>query len=186
MHLVVQKRNKWQEAWESELTSLSKNNTWVLEPLPAERNGIAHHWLFRRKEDGRYEARLVAKGYSQKLGIDYQESFAPVAKFTTIGTLLALGCERDWDIQGMEVKTAFLNSELEETVYMEVPERVPIPSPAAIPEYQSAMACHLLKSIYGLKQSPQAWYGRIDNFFAPTISPVVTPNIVYLLTMSNM
>jgi len=107
----------------------------------------------------------VAKAYSQKLGIDYQETFTPVAKFTTIRTLLALGCERDREIQGMDIKTAFLNSELEETVYMEVSEGVSIPSPPATPEYQTPIACPLLKSIYGLKLSPQAWYGRINNFF---------------------
>jgi len=97
-------KDKWREAWESELTSLSKNNTWVLEPLPAERTVIGCRWLFRRKKDGRYKAWLVAKGYSQKLGIDYQETFAPVAKFTTIRTLLASGCESDWEIQEMDVK----------------------------------------------------------------------------------
>ena len=149
--------DKWREAWESELTSLSKNNTWVLEPLPMERTAIGCRWIFRRKKDGRYKARLLAKGHSQKLGIDYQETFAPVAKLTTIGTRLALGCESDWEIQGMDVKTAFLNSELEETVNMEVPEGVPIPSPPETPEYPPPMACRLLKSIYGLKQSPRAW-----------------------------
>ena len=137
----------------------------MLEPLPAERTAIGCRWLFRRKEDGCYKARLVAKGYSQKQGIDYQEIFAPVAKFTTIQMLLVVGCESDWEIQGMDIKTAFLNSELEETVYLEVPEGVLIPSPPATPEYQPPITCRLLKSIYGLKQSPRAWYSRIDKFF---------------------
>ena len=156
---------RWKEAWESELTSLAKNNTWVLEPLPIDRKAIGCRWLFRKKEDGRYKARLVAKGYSQQPGIDFAETFAPVAKFTTIRTLLALGCASNWEIRGMDVKTAFLNSELEEAVYMEVPEGVTIPTKQATPEYQQPMACRLLKSIYGLKQSPRAWYGRIDHFF---------------------
>ena len=158
-------KDKWKNAWEEELSSLAKNNTWVLEPLPAERTAIGCRWLFRKKDDGRYKARLVAKGYSQKLGVDYGETFAPVAKFTTIRVLLALCCQSNWEIRGMDVKTAFLNSELEETVYMEVPEGVTIPTKEILPEYQQPMACRLLKSIYGLKQSPRAWYGRIEKFF---------------------
>ena len=149
-------KDKWKEAWEAELTSLAKNNTWVLVPLPADRSAISCHWLFRKKEDGRYKARLVAKGYSQMPGIDYEETFAPVAKFTTIQVLLALSCESNWELCGMDVKTAFLNSELEETVYMEVPEGVIIPTQKAIPEYQQPLVCRLQKSIYGLKQSPRA------------------------------
>jgi len=156
---------KWKKAWESELSSLAQNQTWVLEPLPENRTAIGCRWLFKKKEDGRYKARLVAKGYSQKAGIDYEQTFAPVAKFTTIRVLLALSCESDWEVQGMDVKTAFLNSELEETVYMEIPEGVSIPTGQPTIHYQQPMACRLLKSIYGLKQSPRAWYGRINNFF---------------------
>ena len=161
-------KDKWKTAWEAELTSLAKNNTWVLEPLPAGRTGIGCDWLFRKKDDGRYKARLVAKGFSQQPGIDYEETFAPVVKFTTIRVLLALCCESDWEIRGMDVKTAFLNSELEEKIYMQVPEGVTIPARPTIPEYQQPIACRLLKSIYGLKQSPRAWYGRIDTFFRST------------------
>ena len=163
--LSCSKKVKWKAAWEAELTALAANNTWVLEPLPAHRTAIGCRWLFRKKEDGRYKARLVAKGYSQREGIDYQETFAPVAKFTTIRLLLALSCESDWEIYGMDVKTAFLNSQLEETVYMEIPEGISVPSPPISRYYHRPMACRLLKSIYGLKQSPRAWYGRINKFF---------------------
>ena len=137
----------------------------MLESLPADRSAIGSRWLFRKKDDGRYKARLVAKGYSQLPGVDYEETFAPVAKFTTIRLLLALCCESDWELCGMDVKTAFLNSELEETVYMEVPEGVLVPTQKALPEYQQPLVCRLQKSIYGLKQSPRAWYGRINSFF---------------------
>lgn len=157
---------EWKEAWESELSSLAKNQTWVLERLPLGRTAIGCSWLFKRMQDGRYKARLVAKGDSERQGIDYEETFAPVAKFTTIRVLLALSCESDWEVHGMDVKTAFLNSELEETVYMEIPEGVELPAAKPPrPEYTQPIVCRLQKSIYGLKQSPLPWYGRINEFF---------------------
>jgi len=156
---------RWEAAWNSELDSLTRNNTWVLEPLPPLRTPIWCRWIFRKKDDGRFKARLVAKGFGQKYGIDYEETFAPVAKFTTIRLLLALSCEYDWEVQGMDVKTVFLNSELEEVVYMEVPEGVSIPRSEESNGHQRPIVCRLLKSIYGLKQSPRAWYGRIYSFF---------------------
>ena len=121
--------------------------------------------MFKKKEDGRYKARLVAKGYSQQAGIDYEERFAPVAKFTTIRLLLALSCENNWEIEGMDVKTAFLIGELEERIYMEIPEGVAVPANKERGGYNRPLACRLIKSIYGLKQSPRAWYGRIHAFF---------------------
>ena len=82
--LNSKEREQWTAAWKSELTSLAQNNTWVIEPLPEGRNAIECRWLFKRKDDGRFKARLVAKGYSQQPEVDYEETFAPVAKFTTI------------------------------------------------------------------------------------------------------
>jgi len=157
-------KEKWRAAWQSELTSLAANQTWVIEPLPADRKAIGCRWLFRKKDDGRYKARLVAKGYSQQPGIDYDETFAPLAKFTTIRILLALSCENDWEVEGMDVKTAFLNGTLDERIYMEVPEGIAIPVKKNANTYQPPMACRLIKAIYGLKQSPRAWYGRIHTF----------------------
>ena len=88
-----------------------------------------------------------------------------MAKFTTIRILLALSCENDWEIEEMDVKTAFLNGTLDETIYMEIPEGVAVPTNKAARTYQAPMACRLIKAIYGLKQSPRAWYGRIHTFF---------------------
>ena len=118
--LNTNEKDKWKASWKSELTSLATNNTWVLEPLPDSRTAIGCRWLFKKQEDGQYKARLVTKGYSQQFGIDDSETFALVAKCTTIRVLQALCCENDWEVEGMDVKTAFLNSELEESVYMEI------------------------------------------------------------------
>ena len=158
-------KEQWQAAWESELASLTTNNTWVIELLPADRKAIGCRWLFRKKGDCRYKARLVAKGYSRKQGIDYEETFTPVAKLTTIRILLALSCENDWEIERMDLKTAFLNGTLEESIYMEVPDGVVIPANRNNQNYGPRMACRLIKAIYGLKQSPRAWYSRIHTFF---------------------
>jgi len=148
----------WKRAWESELESLHKNHTWVICKLPKDRNIVGCRWLFRKKDDGRYKVRLVAKGYSQTPGIDFNETFAPVAKFTTIRVLLALVAENDWELHSMDVKTAFLNGELEEEVYMECPEGIK-------DDEQPDSVCRLVKAIYGLRQSPRAWYQKIHTFF---------------------
>jgi len=148
----------WKDAWESELASLQKNATWVVEKVPAKRNIVGCRWLFRKKDDGRFKVRLVAKGYSQVPGTDFNETFAPVAKFTTLRVLLALVAENDWELHSMDVKTAFLNGELEEEIFMECPEGIP-----AIQE--PGYACRLVKAIYGLRQSPRAWYQRLHTFF---------------------
>ena len=132
----------------------------MLEDLPSDRTAIGCGWVFKRKEDGRFKARLVAKGYSQRQGIDYQETYAPVAKFTTLRILLALVTENNWELEGMDVKTACLHSELEESIYMQIPEGI-----KAMGEESPRLACRLIKTIYGLKQSPRAWYGKIHLFF---------------------
>ena len=107
----------------------------------------------------------MVKGYSQRHAIDYQETFAPVAKLTTIQILLALSCKNDWEVEGMDVKTAFLNGTLEETIYMEILKGAAIPTNRQARTYQPPMACQLIKAIYELKRSPRAWYGRIHTFF---------------------
>ena len=159
--LISPESANWQAAWDSEVKSLEENGTWVLEELPADRSAIGCCWVFKRKEDGRFKARLVAKGYSQRLGIDYQETYAPVAKFTTLRILLSLVSENDWELEGMDVKTAFLHSELAETIFMKIPEGIQPKGGGNL----SRMACRLIKTIYGLKQSPRAWYGKIHSFF---------------------
>ena len=165
--LASDESSEWLHAWESELKSLQDNETWVIEDLPHGTRAIGCRWIFKLKENGRYKARLVAKGYSQQAGIDYHETFAPVAKFTTLRSLLALAAENDWDIEGMDVKTAFLHGELEEVIYMEIPEGLEQKRRTVSESRDSPIrACRLIKTIYGLKQAPRAWYGKVNTFFS--------------------
>ena len=163
--LASDESEQWREAWVSEVDSLVRNETWVLTTLPVGREPIGSRWLFKRKDDGRYKARLVAKGYSQKAGLDYTDTFAPVAKFNSLRSLLALVCENDWELEGMDVKTAFLHSELEETVFMEIPDGLHTDIALSNKSSLERIVCRLTKSIYGLKQSPRTWYGKINKFF---------------------
>ena len=153
---------KWEEACDSEINSLLKNKTWDLVQLPKGRKAIGCRWVFRVKEnkDGeieRFKARLVAKGFSQKFGIDYEETFAPVAKFTSIRIVLSLAAKYDLIVHQMDVKTAFLNGELDEDIYMIQPE-------GYVEDSNPNLVCKLNRSLYGLKQSPRMWNKTIDEF----------------------
>ena len=104
------------------------------------------------------KARLVAKGYVQKPGIDYNETFAPVARLDTIMTLIALAAQKGWKLYQLDVKSAFLNGKLQEEVYVEQPEGFVI-------QGKEDRVYRLHKALYGLKQAPRAWYGEIDGYF---------------------
>lgn len=152
----------WQKAVQDEVTALEKNGTWVITDLPAGKRTVGCRWIFtiKHKVDGsieRLKARLVAKGFTQSYGIDYQETFAPVAKLNTIRVLLSLAANFDWSLHQLDIKNAFLNGELEEEVYMEVP-------PGIESSHTKGKVCKLVKSLYGLKQSPRAWFGRFAKF----------------------
>ncbi|CAM8927036.1 unnamed protein product [Rhodiola kirilowii] len=144
-----------------EIKSMNDNKTWKLIPLPKNARAIACKWIFRLKdgnspaEPPRFKARLVAKGFSQKEGIDYNEIFAPVVKYKTLRLLLAMSTVFNWEIDQMDVKTAFLNGDLEETIYMKQPKGF---VDRKFPDH----VCHLNKSIYGLKQSPRQWNRKFD------------------------
>ncbi|KAK2370482.1 putative mitochondrial protein [Trifolium repens] len=112
-----------------ELAALQKTNTWDLVPLPTGKHAIGSRWVYKikTKSDGsieRYKARLVAKGFSQQYGMDYEETFSPVAKMTTIRTLIVVASIRQWHISQMDVNNAFLNGDLQEEVYMLPPSCV--------------------------------------------------------------
>ena len=117
---------KWKEAMLEEMRALEKNRTWELVDLPQGKQPVGCMWVFTIKHtpEGkveRYKARLVAKGYTQTYGIDYDDTFAPVAKMNSVRTLISCAVNLDWDIYQMDVKNAFLHGDLHEEVYMHIP-----------------------------------------------------------------
>jgi hypothetical protein len=146
---------------DEEHISLINNRTWNIVSLPSNRKAIGCKWVYKIKEnaDGtiaKYKARLVAKGYTQKEGIDFTETFAPVAKFNTIRTMLAVAANNGYRICQMDISTAYLHADIEEDLYMEQPEGY------AEPGRDQKMVCKLKKSLYGLKQAGWNWNKTLD------------------------
>jgi len=156
--------DKWLAAIEEELNSLKKMETWHSKPVipPNDRKAVKNKWVFKIKvaPDGtpiRYKARLVAKGFSQVEGIDYEETFSPVARYESFRILMALAAKSNWEIHQMDVKTAFLNGDLNEEIYMEHPEGFKTQKGI------EGTALKLNKAIYGLKQASRQWNKKIDD-----------------------
>ena len=146
---------KWKEAMDSEIKSMYDNQVWNLVDQQPGRKTVGCKWIFKKKIDmdgnvSTFKARLVAKGFTQTPGIDYDETFSPVAKIKSIRIMLAIAAFHDYEIWQMDVKTAFLNGKLAEDVYMSQPEGfVDAKFPNGV--------CKLEKSIYGLKQASRSW-----------------------------
>ncbi|KAK2435811.1 putative mitochondrial protein [Trifolium repens] len=152
----------WIVAMQDELNQFQRNDVWDLVPRPAHKNIIGTKWVFRNKmnEQGevvRNKARLVAQGYSQQEGIDFTETFAPVARLEAIRLLLSYAVNNGITLYQMDVKSAFLNGVISEEVYVKQP---PGFEDLKNPNY----VYKLKKSLYGLKQAPRAWYERLSNF----------------------
>ena len=148
--------SKWIDAMKDELKSMDENQVWEVVQLPPGHKPVGCKWVFKTKRDckgniERHKARLVAKGFNQKEGIDYTETFSPVSRKDSLRIIMALVAHYDLELHQMDVKTAFLNGDLEEEVYMSQPE-------GFIIEGQADMVCKLKKSIYGLKQASRQWY----------------------------
>lgn len=156
--------NKWMQAVEEELDALKENDTWTVTKLPAGKKAINSKWVFRVKPDAngnvdKYKARLVVKGCSQKEGIDYSETYAPVASLVTVRTLLAFINQHGLLAEQLDVKNAFLHGSIKEEIYIKVPDGLKIEQTCKEP-----MVCKLNKSLYGLKQAPMEWNSRFDTF----------------------
>ncbi|KAJ0960835.1 hypothetical protein J5N97_001284 [Dioscorea zingiberensis] len=160
------KHSCWQQAMQVEYSVLLRNNTWSLVPRPRDTNLVGCKWVYKikRRADGsieRYKARLVAKGFHQEEGVDYFDTFSPVVKQTTVRLVLSLAISKGWSVCQLDINNAFLNGELQETVFMEQPKGF---VNSAFPLH----VCKLHKALYGLKQAPRAWFNKLKNFLLST------------------
>jgi hypothetical protein len=157
-------RKEWADAMTEEYQSIIKNEVWEIVPRPKNKYVVSSRCFFKIKHvvDGsieKYKERFVACGFSQKEGIDYEETFAPVVRYTLIRTIIALAAKMKWKLHQMDMKTVFLNAVIEEEVYIEQPQVFEF-------EDRKSHVCRLNKALYRLKQAPRAWYGHIDSFLA--------------------
>ncbi|GKD62882.1 retrotransposon protein, putative, ty1-copia subclass, partial [Tanacetum coccineum] len=154
------KSNKWLDAMSAKMQSMIDNKVWFLVDLPPNCKTVGSKWILKKKTDmdgnvHTYKARLVAKGYTQLYGVDYEETFSPVADIRAIRILISIAAFYDYEIWQMDVKTAFLNGYLDEDIYMVQPEGFVDPK-------HPRKVCKLQRSIYGLKQASRSWNKRFD------------------------
>jgi hypothetical protein len=150
------------DAMTEEYQSIIKNDVWEIVPRPKNKDVVSSKWIFKIKlvANGsilKYKARFVTGGFSQKEGIDYEEKFSPVSRYTSIRTIISLAAKMKWKLHQMDIKKTFLNGVIEEEVYIEQPQGFEV-------EDRKNHVCKLNKALYRLKQAPRAWYGRIDSF----------------------
>jgi hypothetical protein len=137
---------KWDNAMDEEMATLDANATWELVTLPKDKKAIGCKWVYKVKHnvDGsvsRYKARLVAKGYAQTYGIDYEETYSPVAKMTTVRAIITMATTKGWSLHKMDVKNVFLHGDLQEEMYMEQP-------PGYVDQTHLNLVCRLKKILY--------------------------------------
>jgi hypothetical protein len=164
-----------------EYNSIMKNDVWEVVPRPEGKSVVTSKWLYKLKHaaDGsieKYKARFMAQGFSQVEGVDYDETFAPVAGYTSIKVVISIAAEMGWKIHQMDVKTTFLNGLIEEEVYIEQPLGFEVHG-------RESHVCRLKKALYGLKQAPRAWYSRIDAYLQQLgfEKSEVDPNLYFIV-----
>ena len=146
---------------QSEMDAVEKNRTWELADLPRGHRAITLKWVFKLKRDEagtvvKHKARLVARGFVQQEGVDFDDAFAPVARMESVRLLLALAAQEGWRVHHMDVKSAFLNGDLKEEVYVHQPPGFAIPG-------KEGKVLRLRKALYGLRQAPRAWNAKLDS-----------------------
>jgi hypothetical protein len=154
------KDQKWQKAMNEELSMIKKNKTYEVVDRPKDRKIIGVKWVFRTKLNAngsinKHKARLFVKGYAQVFGVDYLNTFSPIARLDTIRLVLAIAAQNGWKVFQLDVKFAFLNGILHEEIYVEQPE-------GFMEQGEEEKVYLLKKALYGLKQAPRAWYSKID------------------------
>jgi transposase InsO family protein len=156
----AEREANWRKAMAEEMRSIEENSTWELVDPPAGCRPIGLKWVFKVKRDEhgaivKYKARLVARGFVQREGIDFEEVFAPVARMESVRLLLALAAANGWDVHHLDVKSAFLNGDLAETVYVKQ-------APGFVKAGAEHKVLRLRKALYGLRQAPRAWNAKLD------------------------
>ena len=151
----------WKVSMQEEYDALIRNGTWKLVPKPENRKVVGCKWIYKikRNSDGtveRYKSRLVARGFSQIEGLDYEETYAPVVSYPSVRFVLSLAAKRGWLIQQVDVRNAYLNGDLDCTLYMEQPK-------GFVSKQASQHVCLLLKGIYGLKQAGKIWNEKLNH-----------------------
>jgi hypothetical protein len=145
------------------MDAVEKNRTWELADLPHGHSAITLKWVFKLKRDKvgvivKHKARLVACGFVQREGIDFDDTFAPVARMESVWLLFALAAQEGWRVHHMDVKLVFLNGDLKEEVYVHQPPGFAIPG-------KEGKVLRLCKTLYGLRQAPRAWNAKMDSTF---------------------
>jgi transposase InsO family protein len=146
----------WRLAMRKEYDALISNGTWTLETLPQNRKVIKGKWVFRVKVNGSAKARYVVKGFTQKHGVDFDETYAPTAQRTSFKALVALAVADGLVLEQLDAASAFLKGDLQEELFVEQPAFFTLPSPSG-----ERLVCRLRKPLYGLKQSPRCWHTKL-------------------------
>lgn len=174
------------KAMEAEFQTLVGRNTWELVPRPARRKIIRSKWVFRTKHNAdrsldKLKARLVAMGFTQVKGIDYDEVFLPTSRQESLRLLITLMASRDWEARQVDFTAAFLNGKLNEELFMAQPE-------GFVEEGKTNWVCQLIRSIYGLKQSPRAWNAKLHDFLvsAGLTQSSYDPSLYFCITKNTL
>lgn len=155
-------QDSWHEAMKTEINAIERNKTWELVELPPGHKPIGVKWVYKLKIDAKrdvikHKARLVVKGYVQKRGIDFEEVFAPVTRLKTVKLLLALAAKNEWEVHHLDVKSAFLNVDFQESVFLTQLD-------GFVKKGEENFVYKLAKALYGLRQAPSAWYAKLSKY----------------------
>lgn len=168
--MASENANLWQIAMDSEIASLKKTGTWELVELPKGRRPITRKWVYKLKltssnQIERYKARLVARGFTQVKGFDCEKTFSPVVRMDSVRTLLVIANQLKWTIEQFDVRTAFLNGDITEDIFMQQPQGYE-------DQERRHMVCKLRKSLYGLKQVSNVWNKCFTSFLTTSDSNI--------------